>query len=211
MQTNLFEVIQDSEHCEKHALGAAIIREFPRAFSQEQAELLLQSLLESINWRQESLRIGGRIVPVPRLQCWMGDKNSRYGYSGMRLKPTPWTSDVQGIRDRVEQLASCTFNSVLLNLYRDGQDSVAWHADDESELGRDPVIASVSFGAERPFQLKPKTNANIGTRNESYKIILNHGSVLIMGPGLQANWQHQLPKVRGLQKPRINLTFRNIL
>ena len=137
----------------------------------------------------------------------MGDHGSRYGYSGMRLQPAPWDSLVLAIRERVESLASITFNSVLLNFYRNGRDSVAWHADDEPELGPNPVIASVSFGAERRFQLKHKDSE----RPTKFQFMLRNGSVLVMGNTLQNNWMHQLPKIKGLKTPRINLTFRTII
>lgn len=190
-----------------HNLGSAIIREFPQAFEHQAADRLLGRLLTEIPWQQDSIRIAGRLIDVPRLQCWMGDAGSRYGYSGIRLQPASWHETVLSIRHRVQDLAAMEFNSVLLNYYRNGQDSVAWHADDEKELGPDPLIASVSLGAERPFQLKPK----IPGSSSNYRLLLQSGSLLLMGKGLQINWLHQLPKVKNLNTPRINLTFRNIV
>ena len=181
--------------------------EYPAALLANTADQLFATLLKVIPWRQETLRIAGRTLPVPRLQCWMGDANSVYGYSGMRLEPEPWQEDVQRIRALVERLAGQSFNSVLLNLYRDGQDSVAWHADDEAELGPAPVIASVSLGAERRFQLKPK----VATPRSQCQILLKHGSVLVMDQHVQQHWLHQVPKDKTLSAPRINLTFRQIL
>jgi alkylated DNA repair dioxygenase AlkB len=139
----------------------------------------------------------------------MGDAQSEYGYSGIRLSPAPWTSAVNLIRQRINALTGCEFNSVLLNRYRSGQDSVAWHADDEPELGPDPIIASVSFGCERTFQLKPKK----GSKHSSKKIeiVLRNGSIVIMKNGLQNNWVHQIPKVNYEIDERINLTFRTII
>ena len=125
----------------------------------------------------------------------------------MRLRPEPWHPAVLGVKDRVERLSGQHFNSVLLNLYRDGMDSVAWHADDEPELGADPVIASVSFGAERPFLIKPKQPTSGA---QKHRLVLRDGSLLVMGKGMQNNWIHQLPKVKSLKEPRINLTFRAI-
>lgn len=177
------------------------------AFEPAEASELLQTLLAEIRWRQDSLWIAGREIPVPRLQCWMGDAGSLYGYSGMRLKPEPWTDPVRRIRDRVQALSGLQFNSVLLNLYRDGQDSVSWHADDETELGRDPVIASVSLGAVRRFEMKHKHDKSM----EKRRIELPHGSLLIMGKGIQNKWMHQIPKQNSITEPRINLTFRTIV
>lgn len=206
MQTSLFNDPSDQDHFQDHELGNACIREYPSAFGESLANRLLAQLIPAIPWQQDNLRIAGRIVPVPRLQCWMGDRHSHYGYSGIRLVPTPWQEPVISIKQRVEQLAGVAFNSVLLNYYRNGQDSVAWHADDEAELGNDPVIASVSLGAVRPFQLKPK---HPGT-GPAYRMLLQHGSVIVMGKGLQINWLHQIPKVNNLTAPRLNLTFRQL-
>ena len=143
---------------------------------------------------------------MPRLQYWVGDRGSNYGYSGIRLEPKPWTDTILTIKERVESLTNEQFNSVLLNYYRDGQDSVSWHADDEKELGRHPIIASVSFGAHRKFQFRPKAKDD----KRRFQMELRHGSVLVMGNTLQNKWLHQLPKISGLKESRINLTFRKI-
>jgi len=212
MQANLFDDSADPDQSIRHELHGSIIQEYPQAFNTEQADQILSTLIEVIPWQQESIRIAGKIIPVPRLQCWMGDRESQYGYSGIRLKPVPWSSEILHIRQRAEQLAEMKFNSVLINYYRDGNDSVAWHADDEAELGPEAVIASVSFGAERDFQLKPKNQAaDVSLRKEMIKLVLRSGSVLVMGKGLQDHWVHQLPKVNNLKLPRVNLTFRKIL
>lgn len=207
MQANLFDDSSDSDYLLQHKLDDAIIEEYPYAFSQAESASILQELLNAIPWRQEYLKIAGKVIAVPRLQCWMGDHASQYGYSGLRLKPLPWNGLVEKIRQRVEKLSAIEFNSVLINYYRSGQDSVAWHADDEPELGRDPIIASVSFGAERFFQLKRRQANEPG----KFQLKLRNGSILVMGSGLQDNYLHQLPKVKDLNSPRINLTFRNII
>lgn len=207
MQTSFFQDNEDLDQFQDHNLGNASFREYPQAMGHEQASALLCTLQATIPWQQTTIRMAGKMIEVPRLQCWMGDRQSRYGYSGMRLLPVAWQADVLTIRHRVQELAGTDFNSVLLNYYRNGQDSVAWHADDEPELGPDPVIASLSLGAERFFQLKSKYKG----ASEKYRILLRHGSVLVMGKGMQINWLHQLPKVQGLDLPRINLTFRQIL
>ena len=207
MQTELFKAGADPDYHEDFDLDGAMLRLWPSAFNTKTANALVNSLLSNIPWRQETLCIAGQMRLVPRLQCWMGEPGTVYGYSGMRLQPAPWHKAVLDIRYRVEQLSGQHFNSVLLNLYRDGQDSVAWHADDEKELGADPVIASVSLGAERPFELKSRRNRAQHKR----RILLPHGSVLLMGIGIQSHWQHQLPKVNSPLDPRINLTFRAVL
>ncbi len=193
----------------EHQLGNGKITEFPNAFGVRESEFLLNKLLELIPWQQEFLRVAGRTVAIPRLQCWMGDHASHYGYSCIRLTPLPWHEEVLFIRKRIETLCNIEFNSVLLNYYRNGNDSVAWHADDETELGKDPIIASASFGAERKFQLKQKQNKKGLSKN--YVMTLKNGSLIVMGEGLQENWLHQLPKVKELEEARINLTFRNII
>lgn len=206
MQTTFFQDLANPEHRQDHDLGNTVIHEYPAAFNGAEANALLSSLLETIPWQQSALRIAGKLINVPRLQCWMGDAESNYGYSGMRLQLVPWQAEVLAIRQRVEALTELEFNSVLLNYYRTGQDSVAWHADSEPELGADPVIASVSLGAERQFQLKSKSSG----KATNYRMLLRHGSLIVLGKGLQANWLHQLPKTKGLDHPRINLTFRQI-
>ena len=207
MQSNLFADQTDPACFEEHDLGDACVREYPQGFTPEESRRLLAQLIETVPWQQDSLWIAGREIAVPRLQCWMGDHGSLYGYSGMRLEPVPWCDIVQHIRKRIRTLTGLDFNSVLLNYYRDGRDSVAWHADDERELGPDPVIASVSLGAERQFQLRHKRDR----QRSQYRLLLRHGSILVMGNTLQNNWLHQLPKAKGLLEPRVNLTFRTIV
>lgn len=172
-------------------------------YSAAESEALLKSLLDETPWRQDSLRFGGKEVLVPRLQAWYGDRG--YGYSGLKLTPLPWTSALDSMRGKISELAQREFNSVLVNYYRDGNDSVAWHADDERELGPDPHIASLSFGATRRFELKHRTR-----KQSRLNLALENGSLLLMGSGLQRHWVHQLPKDPGITLPRINLTFRFI-
>ena len=189
-----------------HELGNATIQEFPFAFNERESNRYLTSLIDKVPWQQDSLRIGGKEVLIPRLQCWMGDPGSDYSYSGIRLQPKPWSKDVLNIKTRIERLAEHKFNSVLLNYYRNGQDSVSWHADDEKELGDKPTIGSISFGAVRKFQFRAKSTNDV----RKFNIELRNGSLLLMGDTLQNNWLHQLPKAPGLVRPRINLTFRRI-
>ncbi len=206
MQANLFDTDRDPGQVIQHPLGDAVLSEYPNFCNAREADALLGRLLAEIPWRQDSLRIAGKVIPVPRLQCWMGDRESHYGYSGMRLEPQPWQDDVSQIRRRIKELTGTDYNSVLLNYYRDGQDSVAWHADDERELGLEPVIAALSLGAERPFELRPKP----GNPGSKRSIQLRNGSLLVMGKSMQDKWMHQVPKVKGLEDPRISLTFRQI-
>jgi len=207
MQANLFDDYEPSGEAIRHSIGNAQLLEYPQIVDQAQATQMFERLIADIPWQQEHLRIAGKLRAIPRLQCWMGDSASEYGYSGVRLAPCPWHKTVKTIHDRVADLSGRTFNSVLINYYRNGQDSVAWHADDETELGDTPVIASVSLGAERIFELKQKHQ----TPAKKIKLLLRHGSLLIMGGTMQQHWLHQLPKEKGLLEARINLTFRNIV
>ena len=207
MQSSLFDNVVSNNDFESHDLGNARIDEYPAAFKPRQALELADTLINEIPWHQASIIIAGSPRQVPRLQCWMGDAESIYGYSGIRLSPEPWSEVVTSIKQRLCDLTNLNFNSVLLNYYRDGHDSVAWHADDEPELGADPIIASVSLGAERDFQLCPK---NSSSRAVKVRLKLRNGSLLVMGEGMQNNWLHQVPKAKTISNARVNLTFRNI-
>jgi alkylated DNA repair dioxygenase AlkB len=172
-----------------------------------EADALLASLLRGIDWQQRSIRHFGKEVPQPRLVAWMGDAEAVYTYSGLTLVPRPWTDEVARLRSRVERAAGEPYNSVLLNLYRNGVDSMGLHADDEPELGPDPVIASVSLGAVRTFVMKPRR----GNRSTPPVVLsLGHGSLLVMRRGTQRAWVHGVPKQRGIAAPRVNLTFRHV-
>lgn len=207
MQANLFDADETSMQPIRHSIENAELVEYPRLLEPNQASRILETLIADIPWRQEHLRIAGKLRAIPRLQCWMGDSASEYGYSGVRLTPCPWHKSVRDIHDLITELSGTRFNSVLINYYRNGQDSVAWHADDETELGETPIIASVSLGAQRRFELKQKHQSPA----KKYQLSLGHGSLLIMGGMMQQHWLHQLPKEKGLLEPRVNLTFRNIM
>ena len=166
---------------------------------------LFQTFYTEIPWQQQVITLYGRTVASPRLSAWYGDPGAVYRYSGLQLDPLPWTPVLLEIKQVVTELAATPFNSVLLNLYRDGQDSMGWHSDAEPELGRDPVIASVSLGAVRRFVLRHKKR-----KEQSIALELEPGSVLVMGGPLQHHWRHALPKTRQPVGPRINLTFRLI-
>lgn len=179
---------------------------FPAAFSPEENVELLASLQEQINWTQRSLNMFGKTVTMPRLLAWYAAPGIQYAYSGGTSPHNNWTETLLRIKARVESLTQATFNGALLNLYRNGQDSMGWHSDNEPSLGKNPIIASASFGAARHFHLRH--------RQKSYapiKLLLEPGSLLLMSGALQHHWQHQLPKTRQTIGPRINITFRNII
>jgi alkylated DNA repair dioxygenase AlkB len=161
-------------------------------------------LLTSSPWREQIINIYGKKMPLPRLTCWYGDKGAAYRYSGIINEPDPWTPILKNLRSRVQEFVGAKFNSVLLNLYRHGTDSLGWHADDESELGDEPTIASVSLGGERRFDVKEN---NGGVR---LQIALRSGSLLVMKSKSQKLWVHSVPKTKD-SAPRINLTFRNVV
>ena len=204
-QPSLFDNEPDTPTRQTFALGDSEIQYVANAFTAREADRLFQSLLDAIPWRTATLTIAGQKRPLPRLQCWMADQGRSYSYSGLKLRPHPWNPDVLRIKARLEQLCEHSFNSVLLNYYRGGSDSVSWHADDETELGPNPIVASVSLGAQRTLEFKPKFNLTTPKK----QIVLGSGSILIMGKTIQNNWLHQIPKISGTIDPRISLTFRN--
>ncbi len=169
------------------------------------ASQLMQTLQNEIPWRQDSIRIAGKDTPIPRLQAWFGDEGMSYTYSGLTLQPTPWSPALATLKHRIENYSDCHFNSLLANLYRDENDSVGWHADDEPELGENPTIASLSLGEAREFVLKHRNHPD-----QKLKLNLQNGDLLIMKGALQHHWLHQIPKSRTQSQPRINLTFRRI-
>lgn len=179
-----------------------LIKQF---YSLQESDLLFAALETGLDWQEEDIFIFGKWVKVPRLMCWYGDPDAYYHYSGVDHQPMPWTPELQLVRAKVEQHCRCAFNSVLANLYRDGKDSMGCHADNEKELGLNPVIASLSLGDERLFKLRHKK------RKETLDIILGHGDLLVMAGALQRHWMHSVPKTRNFKKPRINLTFRKIM
>jgi alkylated DNA repair dioxygenase AlkB len=198
-QDDLFDT--DNHQCITVSGGELLL--IRQAIPLETANRLFLQLREQTVWSQDEIVMGGRRVLIPRLQAWYGD--AAYGYSGLNMTPLTWTTVLLEIKNSVELLSKAKFNSVLLNLYRDGSDSVGWHSDDEPELGESPVIASVSLGASRDFSLRQKKP---GT--ECLKLPLDSGDLLLMSGQLQHNWQHQLPKTQLPVGERINLTFRQV-
>lgn len=179
---------------------------FRHLFGPPESDRVFQRLLLETDWKQEKIRLYGKQVDIPRLTAWYGDSGRSYSYSGISMNPIAWTPTLIEVKKRVDREAGVTFNSVLLSLYRTGRDSLSWHQDDERELGDDPVIASVSFGATRLFQFKHKARKDL----KQVSIELTHGSLLIMQGPTQRFWQHQVPKTSKPVNARINLTFRVI-
>jgi alkylated DNA repair dioxygenase AlkB len=175
-------------------------------FSEFQSDELFQTLKTEIEWEHQYIKIFGKTNPIPRLTAWYGDPGKSYTYSRILHHPKPWTAALLDIKKQVESLAEVKFNSVLLNLYRHGRDSVDWHSDDEPELGKNPIIASVSLGATRDFWLKHRSNPDLPV----IRVGLAHGSVLLMKGSTQAHWLHKVPKTRRPVGDRVNLTFRHI-
>ncbi len=170
-----------------------------------EADRYFRRLYQTLDWQAERLYIYGRWLNVPRLMAWYGDTNAHYRYSGVDHVPLPWTAELLALKADVEAMCGHPFNSVLANLYRDGRDSMGCHADNEKELGRNPVIASLSFGETRLLRFRhPQSECRLD-------VDLEHGDLLIMAGELQHHWRHELPKTRKAKQPRINLTFRRII
>ena len=178
---------------------------FPDFFSPEKADFFFQDLEKNLLWKQEPIRLFGKLVMQPRLTSLYGNPEQEYGYSGITMKPLPWTNTLLEIKYKIEEIAQEKFTHVLCNLYRDGQDSMGWHRDNEPVLGQNPCIASVTFGAPRIFQLR-----NYQTKKDKIDLLLEHGSLLLMKGESQHHWEHQLPKTKKVSSPRINLTFRQL-
>ena len=162
----------------------------------------LARIIAETDWRQERIRTPGGWVDQPRLTAWQGDEGAVYIYSGIRNVPQPWTAKVAELRDAISALCGVRFNSVLLNRYRTGTDSMGWHADHEPELGPEPVIASLSLGATRRFDLRHNATGVV----RSFR--LTSGSLLVMQGKTQAQWRHRVPKEPAVGGERVNLTFR---
>ena len=178
---------------------------YPNFYSEAEAAELYQQLLQQTEWQQEHIKMFGKEVLVPRLVAWYGEEGAVYMYSGVRHVPLPFTTLLLKIRQKIEKTLQKQFNAVLLNRYRTGSDSMGWHSDNEPELGPEPVIASLSLGATRSFQLRHRQH-----KDQKIKLELNSGSLLIMAGQTQHFWQHQLPKTSKPVGERINLTFRKI-
>ncbi len=181
--------------------GAAYL--IPQTLAPASADKAFASLMKEVDWRQETATLFGRKIALPRLTAWYGSES--YAYSGIRHQPSPMTPAVNTLKALGEELSGQRMNSVLINLYRDGRDSMGWHSDDEACLGPEPVIASLSLGATRRFHFKHRKTG------ERVRLDLAHGSCLIMRGPCQRHWRHQIPKTAKHVEPRINLTFRHVI
>ncbi len=175
-----------------------------RFYQQAEADQLFTVLLQDLAWQQEKIFLYGRWIRVPRLMCWYGDNNAQYKYSGVNHQPLTWTKTLLSIKQKIEKFYPCQFNSVMANLYRNGDDSMGCHADNEKELGDKPLIVSLSLGEQRLLKFRHQNSQQV------LGIVLRHGDLLIMAGEIQQNWRHELPKIKKLITERINLTFRQV-
>ncbi len=187
-------------------LPDAVFEYYPNFFNTEKADELFKKLIEETHWQQDNISIFGKTHLQPRLTALYGNEGKPYSYSNIVMHPHQWNSLLTFIKEKIEETCNYSFTTVLINRYRNEKDSNGWHADNEKELGRNPIIASVSFGEERIFQLKHNTN-----KDAKLSLTLKHGSLLLMKEGSQIHYKHQIPKATKTKKERINLTFRRIL
>lgn len=200
-QSSLFEPQAEAEQLIREQGDVRLYRDW---WAPGRSQDYFDRLYRELAWQQTQITMHGKRLPVPRLDVWYGDAGRDYRYSGASFRALPWTETLTEIKLDLENRLGIGFNSMLANLYRTGQDSVAWHSDDEPELGRNPVIASVSLGAERRFALRHKNRREL----EPVRLDLPNGSLLLMAGETQHYWQHQLSKTARSVGPRINLTFR---
>jgi len=179
---------------------------YPDFLTKEVADEMYDVLLKDLNWEQHYIKLFGKTIAQPRLTALYSSKKETYTYSGLQLKPHPYPEELKKLNDLLSETTHEKFTHCLANLYRDGNDSMGWHADNEKELGKDPVIASLSIGGPRKFQLKHIKNPQL-----KHSLFLDHGSLLIMKGKTQEFWKHQLPKSKKITESRINLTFRTII
>lgn len=178
---------------------------YPKFLNEALASELFHSIYKETNWKKDSITIFGKKILQPRLTCLFGNEGKPYSYSGITMYPNNWNKSLLFIKNEIETVCQQNFTTVLANLYRNETDSNGWHADNEKSLGHDPIIASISLGEERLFQIKHNSN-----KSEKINLILEHGSLLLMKEGSQIHYKHQLPKSKTSKNPRINLTFRTI-
>jgi alkylated DNA repair dioxygenase AlkB len=199
------DLLRTQTMLERVPLQEAEVYYLPELPLAQTAEAVMNQLIDEVPWRAENIVVWGKTVPQPRLIAWYGDKGANYTYSGIHHDPLPWTDTLTDIKNRVEKAAGTNFNSVLLNYYRHHRDSMGLHSDDEPELGRRPIIASLSLGAERNFILKHKTRRDLKIR-----LKLASGSLLLMKGDTQYCWKHGIEKEKRPCGPRVNLTFRRV-
>jgi alkylated DNA repair dioxygenase AlkB len=170
----------------------------------EETNQYFDLLMQNIQWEKDEVIIFGKHITTRRKVAWYGDSEYLYTYSNTTKRALAWTKELSGLKQIVEGYAGMKFNSCLLNLYHNGNEGMGWHSDDEKPLGKNNIIASLSFGAERKFVFKHKQT------KQTVSLVLEHGSLLIMKDATQSNWLHSLPKSKNIIQPRINLTFRTI-
>lgn len=178
---------------------------YGKILNEDRIQFYLNTLLNSIEWKNDEAIIYGKHIITKRKVAWYGDADYSYTYSNTTKQALPWTKELIELKKCVEEITDTSFNSCLLNLYHNGDEGMAWHSDDEKALGKNSTIASLSFGAERKFSLKHKEN------KETVSLILENGSLLVMKDSTQSNWRHCLPKSKKVVRPRINLTFRTMI
>ncbi len=200
---DLFSLNQQFKDLELPDADISILHEIEMPLSYDR---MLQKLMDQTKWRQEDVRVYGKVYQQPRLVALYADEGKRYDYSGLTMHPLPWTDLLREIKRRIEDCTDATFNAVFLNLYRDHNDSMGFHSDDEKELGKNPVIASLTFGATRTFIMKHKSNKDLPL----VKIPLESGTVLLMKGTTQHFWKHGINKQTAPCGPRVNLTFRTL-
>ncbi len=187
-------------------LEGAEVLYYPQFLTTQESVKLYHNVYQNTPWQQDDICVYGKTYPQPRLTHLFAENDLSYSYSNITMHPSLFTEEIVHIKNRIEQTTNHHFTTCLANLYRNGSDSNGWHADNEKELGEDPIIASLSIGNERWFYLKHKTDKTLKKR-----ILLQPGSLLLMGKGTQLNYLHQIPKTKKLVQPRINLTFRKII
>jgi alkylated DNA repair dioxygenase AlkB len=178
---------------------------YGRVLARTEADRFFQSLLQSIDWKNDEAVIYGKLITTKRKVAWYGERDFEYTYSNTTKKALPWTEELVELKRMVEEKTGETFNSCLLNLYHSGEEGMAWHSDAEKDLKKNGAIASLSFGAERSFAFKHKQS------KEKISLVLEHGSLLVMTGTTQSNWLHRLPPTKKTSRPRVNLTFRTIM
>ena len=203
MQQSLFESQYDNTPIQLD-MPDANLKYYPNFILPAEAATIMLSLQHSLDWRQEQITLYGKTFDVPRLQAWYGDENTGYRYSNLTMQPLPWAAALLELKQKCESISNSRFNSVLANLYRHGQDGMGRHADDEPELGQQPVIASLSLGEMRNLDFYHNETKN------KVRLPLGNGSLLIMSGDTQKHWQHSVAKTKRKLAARINLTFRYI-
>ena len=178
---------------------------YGKILDRKQSDRFYQTLLETIEWKNDEAVIFGKKILAKRKVAWYGDENFEYTYSNSTKKAIPWTKELLQLKKMAEEKTEEKFNSCLLNLYHDGSEGMAYHSDGEKDLKKDGAIASLSLGAERKFSFKHKET------KEKVELILEHGSLLVMKDETQSFWLHRLPPTKKVFTPRINLTFRTIV